>query len=214
MAFYAPQGIFPLKSFSLFLNRVFFFKNLKFILKCTKFIFHSYDLKICKNLFKKEKKLPLVYCFPRHFMPIFEGKCHYPMRYERKLRVLPKCLHCGEKILYGRTDKRYCCEECRMEHHNEQMKDSRTFRRRVLSQLSANYSLLSTVLNSGVDSIPLADIVAMGFVPGIVTSYSRVGKHDEFGCFDIKYRMTATKLSSIIKIQNVSLNLHADSDSE
>lgn len=101
-----------------------------------------------------------------------------------------------------------------MEHHNEQMKDSRTFRRRVLSQLSANYSLLSTVLNSGADSIPLADIVAMGFVPGIVTSYSRVGKHDEFGCFDIKYRMTATKLSSIIKIQNVSLNLHADSDSE
>ena len=136
------------------------------------------------------------------------------MKYERKLRVLPKCLNCGEKILYGRTDKRYCCEECRMEHHNEQMKDSRTFRRRVLSQLSANYSLLSTVLNSGADSIPLADIVAMGFVPGIVTSYSRVGKHDEFGCFDIKYRMTATKLSSIIKIQNVSLNLHADSDSE
>jgi hypothetical protein len=101
-----------------------------------------------------------------------------------------------------------------MEHHYEQMKDSRTFRRRVLSQISANYSLLSTVVNSGADSIPLADIVAMGFVPGIVTSYSRVGKHDEFGCFDIKYRMTATKLSSIIKIQNVSLNLHADSDSE
>ena len=108
------------------------------------------------------------------------------MKYERKLRVLPKCLNCGEKILYGRTDKRYCCEECRMEHHNEQMKDSRTFRRRVLSQLSANYSLLSTVLNSGVDSIPLADIVAMGCVPGIVSSYSRVGKHDEFGCFDLK----------------------------
>ena len=91
---------------------------------------------------------------------------------------------------------------------------SKAFRRRVLSQLSSNYNLLSTVLQSGADSILLSDIVAMGFVPGIVTSYSRVGKHDEFGCFDIKYRMTATKLSSIIKIQNVSLNLHADSDSE
>ena len=147
-------------------------------------------------------------------MSIFGRKCHCHMRYERKLRVLPKCLHCGEKILYGRTDKRFCCEECRMEYHNEQMKDSRTFRRRVLSQLSANYSLLSTVLNSGADSIPLADIVAMGFVPGIVTSYSRVGKHNEFGCFDIKYRMTATKLSSMIKIQNVSLTLQVEADSE
>ena len=147
-------------------------------------------------------------------MPIFGGKCYQVMRYERKLRVMPKCLHCGEKIRYGRTDKKFCCEECRMEYHNEQMKDCRTFRRRVLSQLSANYSLLSTVLNSGADSIPLADIVAMGFVPGIVTSYSRVGKHNEFGCFDIKYRMTATKLSSMIKIQNVSLTLQVEADSE
>ena len=136
------------------------------------------------------------------------------MKYIRKLRTVPKCLHCGEKIRYGRTDKKYCCEECRMQHHNEQTKDSRAFRRRVLSQLSSNYNLLSTVLQTGADSILLADIISMGFVPGIVTSYSRVGKHDEFGCFDIKYRMTATKLSSIIKIQNVSLNLHADFETE
>ena len=94
------------------------------------------------------------------------------------------------------------------------MRDSRAFRRRVLSQLSSNYNVLSTLLQSGTDSILMTDIIAMGFVPGVVTSYSRAGKHDEFGCFDIKYRMTATKLYSIIKIQNVSLNLHADSDSE
>ena len=147
-------------------------------------------------------------------MPIFEGKYYQVMRYERKLRVMPKCLHCGEKIRYGRTDKKFCCEDCRVEHHNERMRDSRAFRRRVLSQLSSNYNLLSTLLQSGADSILLTDIVAMGFAPGVVTSYSRAGKHDEFGCFDIKYRMTATKLCSIIKIQNVSLNLHADSESE
>ena len=141
-------------------------------------------------------------------------KSHRIMRYERKLRVMPKCLHCGDKIRYGRTDKKFCCEDCRVQHNNELMKDSRAFRRRVLSQLSSNYNLLSTLLQSGADSILMTDLIAMGFVPGVVTSYSRVGKHDEFGCFDIKYRMTATKLSSIIKIQNVSLNLHTDSDSE
>ena len=147
-------------------------------------------------------------------MPIFGGKCYQVMRYERKLRVMPKCLHCGEKIRYGRTDKKFCCEDCRVEHHNERMRDSRAFRRRVLSQLSSNYNLLSTLLQSGADSILLTDIVAMGFAPGVVTSYSRAGKHDEFGCFDIKYRMTATKLCSIIKIQNVSFNLDGDSDLE
>ena len=136
------------------------------------------------------------------------------MKYQRELRLTPRCLHCGEKIRYGRTDKKYCCEDCRMEHNNALARDSRTFRRRVLSQLSSNYSLLSNVLQSGADSVPLSDIVSMGFAPGIVTSYARVGKHDEFGCFDIKYRMTATKLYSMFKIQNVSLNLHADIDSE
>lgn len=139
-------------------------------------------------------------------------KMYRVMKYERKLRVVPRCLRCGEKIVYGRTDKKYCCENCRMEHHNEQLRDSRTFRRRVLSQLSSNYNILSTVLQSGADSIQLADLAAMGFVPGVVTSYSRVGKHDEFCCFDIKYRMTATKVYSIFKIQNVSLNLQADSE--
>ena len=138
----------------------------------------------------------------------------WTMKYERRLRAVPRCLRCGEKISYGRTDKKYCCEDCRSEHHNEQVKDSRAFRRRVLAQLSSNYNLLSAVLQSGADSIPLADIVSMGFAPGAVTSYSKAGKHDQFGCFDIKYRMTATKVYSILKIQNVSLNLQADSDSE
>ena len=154
------------------------------------------------------------YCFKHGFIPIFGGKCLCVMKYERKLRSIPRCLHCGDKIRYGRTDKKYCCEDCRMEHHNALARDSRTFRRRVLSQLSSNYSLLSMVIQSGADSIPLSDIISMGFAPGIVTSYARAGKHDEFACFDIKYRMTATKLYSIFKLQNVSLNLHADIGSE
>ena len=94
-----------------------------------------------------------------------------------------------------------------MEHYNSQAKDRRAFRRRVLSRLSSNYELLSVLVQSGVESISLADFVAMGFVPGVVTSYARAGRHDEFACFDIKYRMTATKIHFISKIQNVSLHL-------
>ena len=136
------------------------------------------------------------------------------MKYVRKLRNLPRCLHCGEKISYGRSDKKYCCEDCRVEHNNNVVRDSRVFRRRVLSQLSSNYDLLAAVINSGSDSIPLADIVSMGFLPSVVTSYSKVGKHVEFGCYDIKYRMTSAKVYYIYKIQNVSLNLHADFETE
>ena len=136
------------------------------------------------------------------------------MKYVRRLRTVPRCLHCGEKINYGRTDKKYCCDDCRVEHNNSMTRDSRMFRRRVLSQLAANYDILVTLLQAGTESISLADIVSMGFATGIVTSYSKVGKHNEFGCFDIKYRMTSAKIYSIYKIQNVSLNLRTDIETE
>lgn len=50
----------------------------------------------------------------------------------------------------------------------------------------------------------------MGFVPGMVTSYQRVGKHDEFCCFDIKFIMTKMRIYSISKLENVSVTLQAD----
>ena len=130
------------------------------------------------------------------------------MGYEKKyVRTIPVCLHCGDRIRYGRTDKRFCCDECRNRHHNAQAKAGRAFRRRILSQLSANYEILDTLFKAGVDSLDLMDALTMGFVPGVVTSYRKVGKHDEFCCFDIKYFMTHTRLFSISKIQNVSLPL-------
>ena len=133
------------------------------------------------------------------------------MDYVKKMeRHIPKCLHCGEQIRYGRTDKRYCCDECRNNHYNAQTKAGRAFRRRVLSQLSSNYEILDKLVRAGMESLDLIDAVTMGFTPGIVTSYRRSGKHDEFRCFDIKYYMTRTRLFAISKIQNVSLPLQPD----
>lgn len=133
------------------------------------------------------------------------------MGYAKKIvRHMPKCLHCGDQIKYGRADKKFCCDDCRNSHYNEQAKAGRAFRRKVMSQLVANYDVLDTLFKAGVTSVDLIDAVTMGFVPGIVTSYRRVGKHDEFCCFDIRYIMTQMRIYSISKLENVSLNLQAD----
>ena len=135
------------------------------------------------------------------------------MGYAKKIvRHMPRCLHCGDQIKYGRKDKKFCCDECRNNHYNEQTKAGRTFRRKVMSQMVGNYDILDTLFKAGVSSIDILDAVAMGFAPGIVTSYRRVGKHDEFCCFDIKYIMTRTRIYSISKLENVSLNLQAGID--
>lgn len=137
------------------------------------------------------------------------------MGYVKKLkREIPKCLNCGEQIRYGRVDKRYCCDDCRNSHHNAQTKASRAFRRKVMSQLFGNYDVLDRLFKAGVESIDVFDAVNMGFVPGVVTSYRRAGCHDEYACFDIKYRMTPTRLSHISKIENVSLNLQVATDKD
>lgn len=131
------------------------------------------------------------------------------MGYNKKIvRNMPKCLHCGEQIRYGRTDKKYCCEECRNRHYNEQTKSGRAFRRKILSQLMTNYQILDSLFRADIHSVEIIDAVTMGFVPGVMTSYRRVGKHEEFCCFDIKYIMTKMRIYSISKLENVSLSLH------
>lgn len=124
------------------------------------------------------------------------------MDYKKYERHMPVCLECGDRIRYGRSDKKYCCDDCRVRHHNAMAMRSRSFRRRVMKILIRNYDLLDGLIRSDVDSIALLDITAMGFAPGFVTSYSKSGKHDLYGCFDIKYIMTRTRVYSIMKIQN------------
>ena len=140
-------------------------------------------------------------------MSIFEGKTS-SMGYGKKIvRNMPKCLHCGEQIRYGRTDKKYCCDECKNRHYNEQSKSGRAFRRKILSQLMTNYQVLDSFFRACIQSVNIIDAVTMGFAPGLMTSHRRVGKHDEFCCFDIKYIMTNMRIYSISKLENVSVPL-------
>ena len=135
------------------------------------------------------------------------------MDYDRKfVRHMPRCLECGDQIRYGRTDKKFCCDECKTRHHNNQAKASKAFRNKVIALINRNYEVLDELLKSGVTSADLLDLAAMGFSPGLVTSYRRSGKHDEFTCYDIKYLMTSTRLSSIRKIQNLSVNLRVGTE--
>lgn len=124
------------------------------------------------------------------------------MEYKKHERHMPVCLECGDKIRYGRSDKKYCCEECRTRHNNALARSGRNFRRRVMSLLSRNYDVLSSLIRSDVDSIGLTELMSMGFTPSVVTSYRKCGRHDEYACFDIKFIMTGTRIYSISKIQN------------
>ncbi len=132
------------------------------------------------------------------------------MEYKKWERVIPVCLECGDKIKYGRTDKKFCSDDCRNRHFNNKLKEGRAYRRKVLTLLQKNYDLLDELIKSGIDSADFADLVTLGFTPDAVTFYHRSRRHDDFACFDIKYKMSESRIYSISKIQNVSLPLHSE----
>ena len=80
-----------------------------------------------------------------------------------------------------------------------------------MGRLSRNYMLLEQLVKDGVTSVELSDLISAGFVPDAVTGFHKNRfKSDEYWCFDIKFRMTDSRVYSISKIRNVSLNLQAD----
>jgi predicted RNA-binding Zn-ribbon protein involved in translation (DUF1610 family) len=134
------------------------------------------------------------------------------MDYKNYVRHMPVCLECGDRIRYGRTDKKFCCPECKTIYYNRQTKDGKAFRRKILRQLDRNYGILESLVRSGITSADMTDLIAMGFAPGFVTSCKRLRSRMEYTCFDIKYIMTPSRLSSISKIQNVSVPLQVGTE--
>ena len=129
-----------------------------------------------------------------------------------KERNMPRCLECGDEISYGRTDKKFCSEECKNSHHNHQNASARAVKRRVMAALEKNYGILDGLVSSGVDSVWIDEVLPLGFNPGFATSFVKGRRVCRYSCFDISYLMTDGKLSSISKIQNLSVNLQAGHD--
>jgi hypothetical protein len=133
------------------------------------------------------------------------------MKYVRKEKRMPVCLECGDKIKHGRSDKKFCCEDCKNRHNNKMAKFSRANRRKVMAMLTRNYAILEQLIRSGIKSAEITDLISEGFVPDCVTGFHKNRfQSDEFSCFDIKYKMTDSRVYSISKIRNVSLNLQVD----
>ena len=77
----------------------------------------------------------------------------------------------------------------------------------VTAILERNYELLEELVKSDITAIWVADAIAIGYNPAYVTSYRRHGKRSICHCFDISYVTTSNRMTSISKIQNLSLTL-------
>ncbi len=113
---------------------------------------------------------------------------------------LNRCLECGDRIRYGRTDRKFCCDKCKNSYNNRKTRVSRNFKLKVRNAIEKNYEILESLVKSELSSISLSEIAMMGFKVDFVTSYHKVGSHHEYWCYDIRYYLSDSRLFEIQRV--------------
>ena len=73
-----------------------------------------------------------------------------------------KCLECGEPF-EGRSDKKFCSDQCRTTYYNRQNADSTNYMRNVNRVLRKNRKILSDLNPHGKSKVGKSKLLDMGF---------------------------------------------------
>lgn len=126
--------------------------------------------------------------------------------------ALKRCLECGDVILYGRPDKKFCSQHCRNEFNNRKRVDSRHIRERIRRHLDKNYAILDKLIRIGVDTLALTELSSLGYDPSYVTSYHKNGRWNEFGCYDITFLKTPTRIFHLMRVEIIHHDFGNDTE--
>lgn len=122
------------------------------------------------------------------------------MKYSDTNNDPARCLSCGDPIGYGRRDRKFCNDSCRMRYHNQKTHRVRASHGRILTALNRNYEILDAMLRKGTDHIDLGELLLCGFNENCFTGM-RPGKYyREYDCFEITYRIHGRKLSGLRRL--------------
>ncbi len=108
--------------------------------------------------------------------------------YQNISAVERKCLDCGD-TLRGRTDKKFCSDQCRNNYNNRINRDSNNFVRNVHGLLRKNRRILSDLYEEGRLKVHKDALFAMGYNFSFFTHVieSSNGNRDHY-CFEYGYR--------------------------
>ena len=149
---------------------------------------------------KKEK--PEKECWILRMYPQSLEKCETMKKYDETSPGERVCLECGDRIGYGRSDRKFCCDACKNRFHNRHAMSSRRYRQKVCLALDRNYDILESLRKTSIRSIGMADLENMGFNRNYFTSYVKRSTREMFMCYDIKYSVFHGKVVTISKLDS------------
>ena len=107
-----------------------------------------------------------------------------------------RCLECGCALPNGRSDMKFCSQSCRNRWHYNKEGRFLVLRKKTVRDLD---------IGNGIRRIAVPDLEQMGYRFECITSYRKVGKHDEYRCYDIKYCKTGNYVFKIERCLPLSL---------
>lgn len=116
-----------------------------------------------------------------------KGKTEYELR-------RPHCLECGREMEYGRPDRKFCSRSCKNKYHNHHYVGPRLMKIRIQHILEKNYRILNSFIEAGITTVPMPSLLVMGFNSMYSTSVIRSGSVQTYMCYDIQYRLSATRI--------------------
>jgi len=103
-----------------------------------------------------------------------------------------ECRNCGERIIFGRTDKKFCTDVCRIDYNNkvkiQRRGDHPEFVKKITRILTNNHQILRKLNAHGKTIVSEQYLIDLGFNFNYQTSYQTTKKGDVYHfCFDQGY---------------------------
>ena len=107
--------------------------------------------------------------------------------YQNFSAVEKKCLDCGD-IIRGRTDKKFCSDQCRNNYNNRLNRDSNNYVRNVHGLLRKNRRILADLYNEGKLKVHKDVLFALGYNFSFFTHIIETSDGRKFNfCFEYGY---------------------------
>jgi hypothetical protein len=102
-------------------------------------------------------------------------------------------------LIKGRTDRKFCNDQCRGTYHNLQYLESNTAIRLINRILKKNYSILSLLNTNGKTTVSKIQLHYLGYRFEYVTSMSKTRNNNVcFFCYNQGYRELNDKVMMLV----------------
>ncbi len=121
---------------------------------------------------------------------------------------MEKCPECGGSLV-GRSDRKFCCDDCRNSYHNRKYRIENGELKRVNKILKTNYLILKDLTTakrlteSGRIRCRITTLLSRGFNFKCFTSMDfDKRKNPKYSCYDISYSICKNDYIIIYQINN------------